>query len=267
MTNENDEQPLGPRAGEPTPGRRVSSGVGEPRQGTTTEPFVEHSDLPRMGEQDLAPRPIRGQVRLMDDSGATGVTGGRGEMSSAPNGLGPEPPTTGDHPPQEPVASRAAAGDSGGYMRLHLRVDDGAMSVVAAKYVPGPLAAPAPMQGGLAYEVSLGQEQLGAGDVPDPGVRRGLVSPDAPERGHHVVEVPSYEFTVRIPVERLSRVNLPDVQVTVYRLDASQVIHATNAQPLQAQTGHVVEEVARLNGIRMEELPTDARNNIEQALE
>lgn len=263
MTNGHEDQPLGPRAGEPSPGRRVGSGAEEPRQGTTSEPIIEHSDLPAMGE--VAPRPIRGRIRLMDEPVAAEVGGGRGEMPPVPATLAAEAPTEGDYPPQVPVPTRAA-GDSGGYMRFHLRVDDGAMSVVAAKWVPGPLAAAAPMHGGLAYEVSLGQDQLSAGDVPDPGVRRGFVPPDEPERGHQVIEVPSYEFTARVPAERLSRVNLPDVQVAVYRLDASQVVHATNVQPLQAQAGHVAEEVARLNGIRMEELPTDARNNIEQVL-
>jgi hypothetical protein len=268
VTNEHDEQPLGPRAGEPVPGRRVGSGAEEPRQDTATGPFVEHPDLPAMGERDLDPRPVRGEIRLMDESTATtsGSGRGRGEMPSAPNGRGSAPPATGDHPPQEPVQSRAANGDAGGYLRFHVRVDDGVMSIVAAKRVPGPLGPSAPMHGGLAYEVSLGPDQLSAGDVPDPGVRRGFVPPDEPNRGHHVVEVSSYEFAARVPADRLSRVNLPDVEVAVYRLDASQAVHATQDQPLRVREGQAAVEVARLNGIHVEQLPAEVRDSIEQAL-
>jgi hypothetical protein len=80
-----------------------------------------------------------------------------------------------------------------------------------------------------------------------------------------VVAVPSYEFTVRIPAERISVANLPDMQVSVYRMDASQVVQPTPQRPLRAYSGQVAEEVVSLNGIRPEDLPSQVRVDVERA--
>jgi hypothetical protein len=119
------------------------------------------------------------------------------------------------------------------------------------------------LHGALVYEVTVGSERLSGGTVPDPGVRRAF-APPAESRapgveGHHVVQVPGYDFTARVPTTRVSSANLPDVQVAVYRLEGGQVVQPSVDRPLPEQVGHLVEEVARLRGIRLAELPTAVR--------
>jgi hypothetical protein len=87
-----------------------------------------------------------------------------------------------------------------------------------------------------------------------------------PELGHFVEEVPSYEFTARVPVGKVTSANLPDLQVAVYRLDSTQIIHATPEQPLHQQAGRLAEEVATLRGIHRERLPHELRASIDRAL-
>ena len=268
MSNSQEENSFGPVAGEPLAGRRVGSGANGPRQGQTNEPVVEDPQLPLMDETETAQqRPVRGQIRLMDERSAPDPTeAGRGEMAAVPDEFGVTAPADGDYPPQEPARVTPAVAEPGGYLRLQMRVDDGEVSLVGVTRVDGPLSPPGPVHGGLAYEVSLGEQQLGAGDVPDPGVRRGFVPPDAPERGHSVVEVPSYEFTARVPLDRLSAFNLPDLQVAVYRLDSGQVVHPTANRPLRELVGRIAEEVAALRGIRTDRLPAEVRDGLERAL-
>jgi hypothetical protein len=267
MSNPHDEHRIGPRAGEPVLGRRVGSGEMGHRQGDTSEPIVEHPHLPRMDDKPRPQGRLPGQGRLMDEHTPARATGaGRGEMAAVPDNLDAPGPGDREYPPQRPAPEPGAAPEPGGYLRLQLRVDDGDLSLVSVNRVAGPLGPPEPVHGGLAYEVSLGRQHLGAGDVPDPGVRRGFAPPDAPERGHSVVNVPSFEFTARIPADRVSTVNLPDLQVAVYRLDSGQVIHPTTERPLREHVGQLAEEVATLRGIHTDRLPEHLRAGIERAL-
>jgi hypothetical protein len=261
MSSPQGEHAPGPHPAEPATGARG-------RQGDTDEAVVEHSNLPRMDKHKPEPRPVGGRIRMMDEHGqAEEPEQGRGEMPGVPRDLSPPPePEDRERPHQQPPPARAGAADGGGYLRLQLRVDKGEITVVGVARVAGPLGPPRPMHGGLAYEVSLGDQQIGAGDVPDPGVRRGLAPPDEPERGHLVVEVPSYEFTARVPVDRLSPVNLPDLQVSVYRLDSGEVLRPSPERPLREHAGHLAEEVAVMRGIRTERLPAEVRAGLERAL-
>jgi hypothetical protein len=255
--------------GDPVAGRRVGSDAVEPRQREDAEPVADQPDLPRMDEPETRRTPGVSQDRLMDEhTPPAAADAGRGEMAAIPAELGVTRPPDGEYPPQQPrPGAPAAPGEpGGGYLRLQLRVDDGEVSVIGASRVAGPLRMPGPLQGGLAYEVTIGPRQLGAGDVPDPGVRRGFVPPDQPERGHSVIPMPSYEFTARFPADEVSTVNLPDLQVTVYRLDPGQAVSLTADRPLREHVGRVAQEVATLRGIRTERLPQEVRASLERAL-
>jgi hypothetical protein len=241
--------------------RNGSDPAGEPRQREGADPIADNPSLPRMDDEAARQTPAGGP--LMDEHTAPASdAAGRDEMAPVPTELSAAPPPGGDYPPQQP---RPGAGrtNGDGYLRLLLRVDDGEVSVVGASRVPGPLRTSGPLQGGLAYEVSIGPEQLGAGEVPDPGVRRGFAPPDDPARGHSVVEVPSYEFTARFPAGGLSPGDLPDLQVTVYRLDGGQAVPLPT---LREQSGRATREVAALRGIRTEGLPQAVRVDLERAL-
>ena len=118
---------------------------------------------------------------------------------------------------QEPAREKEN-GDS--YIALRLQVENGEIRVVGANVVAGPLVVPDTVRGGLSYEVTLRKRRLGLGDIPDVGVMRGFPPPDEdPEvRGHSVVETSGYSFTARIPNTELSRQDLADLNITVYRL-------------------------------------------------
>jgi hypothetical protein len=268
MIDPQNEQGLVRRVSPPIAGRRIGSDASGPHQGESTDPIVEQPHLPRMAEAEPLQQLVGGVTRLMDDPAASGgIGGGRGQMSPVPAELRAALPTDGGYAPQQPVSAvPTAAAEGAGYLRLQLRVDNGEMSLVGVSRVSGPLSQPGPVHGGLAYEVSLGQRQLGAGDVPDPGVRRGLHPPDRPESGHAVVELPSYEFTARVPADQVSAVNLPDLHVAVYKLDSGQATRLTADRPLLAQVGRTAEEVASLRGVHVEQLPHDVRAGLERAL-
>jgi hypothetical protein len=239
-------------------------------QNADADPIVENPALPRMDvDAEVRPYPVGGEIRLMGDGSPGPTGGGRGFMDDVPADTTPQAPSAQGYPPQRPAGRAGAAARSdepGGYLRLMMRVENGAMSLVGVSRVPGPLSRPGPVQGGFAYEVSLGAQQIGAGDVPDPGYRRGLASPDRPDRGHAFVEAPGYEFTARVPVDQIRAESLPDVQITVYRLDSRQPTALHPSSPLRAQAGRVAEEVTTLRGIRMYELPQDVRVSLERAL-
>jgi hypothetical protein len=264
-----EEESLPPRSSAPMLGRRVGS-TDEPQlQSDEADPIIEHPHLPAMGEQESGQRLVRGQVVLMNEHTTPAPSGGRGEMASLTNSGArsahtPEPGQ--ELPPQQPAPSAARSTAGGGYLRLQLQVEDGDIALVGVSRVDGPLGPPEPVQGGLAYEVTLGERQLGAGAVPDPGVRRAFPPPDEPAKGHIVVAVPSFEFTARIPADQVSAVSLEDIQIGVYRMDSGQVVSTASEQPLHRQAGHLMEEVATLRGIHAEQLPHELRARLDDAV-
>ena len=177
-----------------------------------------------------------------------------------------ECPTPDQYPPQRPRSATSRADDLAAYLRLLLRVEN---ELCRWSTPAGCLARSiqsGPVQGGLAYAVSLGFEQLGAGSVPDPGVRRSVVAPDRPERGHAFFAAPSYEFTARVAIGQVSLDTVRDLDISVYRLDSTQPTPLRSDEPLRARVGRVAEEVTALRGIRLEQLPQAVRLRLEQAL-
>jgi len=248
--------------------QRVSTTEEPLLQDNVSEPVVELPHLPAMGEGNVAQSigPDRGEERLMTGESLPSRDG-RGVMSPVPSDAAAATGTyPGEERPQQVSPGRVADAEPGGYLRLRLRVAGGQASLVDVTRVEGPLSPPEPLYGGLAYEVTLGQQQLGAGAVPDPGVRRAFPPPDRPDLGHFVEEVPYYEFTARVPFGPVTTSNLQDLRVTVYRLDATQMIHTTPVRPLYQEAGRLVEEVAALRGVRPDQLPHELRTRIDRAL-
>jgi hypothetical protein len=263
------EEHVRPRRLKVTIGQNVGSAEEPLLQDDKAGPFIERPSLPAMGEGETEPRPTDQPPRLMAEKAVPQPgAAGRGEMAPVPDEgdrAGAGTADAGNDRPQqvrEPTPRAAAPG----YLRLRLRVDRGEMRLVGVSRVEGPLAPPEPVQGGLAYEVTIGQQQLGAGTVPDPGVQRAFQPLDAPEKGHFLVEVPSYEFTARVPADMVSIASLPDVHISVYRMDAGQVIQTAPDRPLRQQVGQYAEEVAALRGIDPEQLPHQVRTHLDRAL-
>lgn len=155
------------------------------------------------------------------------------------------------------------------YIRLQLHVENGEISVIGARSVPGPLISEERLQGEIVYEVSTGQKLLAAGSLPTLGEARGLPHPEGtPEQQmHHITELSSDEFTVRIPQEELSLELLPDLQITVYRAKAGAPDQFLTSQPLSFQFGERLREVARLQGIHLAGLPEGVQRELRQAFQ
>jgi hypothetical protein len=142
------------------------------------------------------------------------------------------------------------------YLRMRLHVENGEISIVEARKVEGPLTMPDKIDGDLAYEVTVGSNKITAGSIADVGVNRSFPNPQAVpgQEGHFFVELPSYEFNVRIPRESLSSSTLPKAEIAVYRVK-TPVSEPIGDKPLRSQFAGELREVARLKGIPVKKLP------------
>ncbi len=151
------------------------------------------------------------------------------------------------------------------YLRLRLRVENSEISIVEARKVEGPLTMPYKIDGNLAYEVTVGSNKIAAGSIADVGVNRSFPNPQAPpgQEGHFFVELPSYEFNVRIPRESLSPSTLPNAEIAVYRVK-TPVSQSIGDEPLRSQFADELREVARLKGIPVKKLPKSIQSEIKR---
>jgi hypothetical protein len=149
------------------------------------------------------------------------------------------------------------------YLRLRLHVENSELSVVEARKVDGPLIMPDTIDGNLAYEVTVGSNRIAAGSIADVGVNRSFPNPQGVpgQEGHFFVELPSYEFNVRIPRENLSPSTLPKAEVAIYRVK-SPVKQSIGDKPLRSQFSNELREVARLKGIPVKKLSKPSQSEI-----
>ncbi|HEU5002492.1 MAG TPA: hypothetical protein VFW71_06920 [Actinomycetota bacterium] len=250
---------------------RVASTVSTMVQKEGSAPIVENSGLPAMAARgaDLSAATVAAvgnpALRLVPLKNAMGslqlpTTGTL--MAAVPTGAAPDAAAGGGARGDQaarPVARAAAPGES--YVRMLISVSGSQVSVSHVAEVPGPLADPSPLHGGLAYEVTVGDRAIRVGSIPDPGVRRSFASEGAPEqfREHFFVETTDYEFTVRVPKQAIAAADLPSVHVAVLQLDPSQVIQPVGDKPLAAQFPNLVKELTRLPGIQAAALAEPVR--------
>jgi hypothetical protein len=145
-----------------------------------------------------------------------------------------------------------------GYVRLRVRVEeDGGTSIIDSHFVNSALLQPSTIHGNFAYEVTEGQKRLHLDSIPDLGVFRSFVNPDGPleERQHHMYELKTYEFDVRVPARELAAAALPKVAITLYRVKEARPILPAGIQPLHVQYQRELREVARLEGVPARILP------------
>src|SRR5260370_36576847 len=197
-------------------------------------PIVENAQLPRMGTQAMPPKLINGAVRHMT-VGAQPVQGSN-LMAPVPKdqtqqqGAGGKP----TYPAQERKTMEQPAPGQG-YIRLHVRVTNGQLSVIGAQAVAGPLVQNQSLHHDYAYEVTVGANRVAVESFPNPAERRSYPNPHGAQgqEGHHITHAASYDFTARIPRPPLSRAQLPQVQMALkqapanaqHRRSASTVAH------------------------------------------
>jgi hypothetical protein len=212
----------GPAKGESPPERR-----GRPtRKPTKAEVEPEATRRPR--------RP-RGEPDLPDQEPRRARRGGRGRGRS-----------------------RAAAGrPSEQYIRLRMRVRGDRLSVLDSHLVDGPLAQTTTFPEGNAYEVTLGDQLLHAGYLPDLGIQRSFVNPSGPpeQRGHHFQEREVYEFNARVPAEHVTPETIGEIRVRLHRVKEEARRDVLRDLPLQQQFEREVRPVAELVGLPESALP------------
>ena len=230
------------------------------------ETVVEVAGLPKMTTEAIEMAGKAAGEHMPEDPQL--VEGISDEMAPLP------PPAEGRElmdPPagEQQPGTRPVAGDEG-YVRIRLQVDGDRLVLVGARAVEGPLAQPASLHAGLAYEVRVRDRRVAVDTLPASGQWRSFPAPDAPVpemRAHHITEVPSYEVTVRVPRDRISVADLPNLRVDVFRTKEDPSGKPIGPAPVAAQFQRELRAVARLDGVQLEELPEELQNQLREALE
>jgi hypothetical protein len=87
-------------------------------------------------------------------------------------------------------------------------------------------------------------------------------------KGHHVVELPSYEVNVRVPRAAVKAAELPKLEVALFRIkeDLPEEAAAIAAEaPLADQFQKELREVARLKGIKPDKLAKPVADQLKKA--
>jgi hypothetical protein len=166
---------------------------------------------------------------------------------------------------QAPGRRASAAGK--GYVRLRVHVDEnGETSIVDSHFVAGDLVQPSALQGQFAYEVTEGQKRLHLDSIPDLGVFRSFVNPDGPpeERQHHMYELKTYDFDVRVRVDELAAAALSKVAIKLYRVKEAKTAMPAGSQTLDVQYQRELREIARVEGIPVKALPQAVQKLVEK---
>jgi hypothetical protein len=164
----------------------------------------------------------------------------------------------GEHPAQKPRSADSSGQPAEQYVRLRVQVRGDRLTVLDSHLVDGPLTAPTTLHGAAVYEVTVGDRLVHAAGIPDLGLeQRSFPNLEGPpdQRGHHLTERATSEFSVRIPAEELTAQTIGAVQVRLHRLVEPASGVRVGAQSLGAQLRERVEPVAELVGLPESVLP------------
>ena len=209
----------------------------------------ERPELPRMPEHvieesvtDMVPVPVEPEAAV-----------DLPEMTPRPDVTGkPQGDQVRGRATPPPVPDLPGAISSDGYLRLRVEVKSGRATVTTANVVDGPLVTAEAATGGYLWEVTVDGQILASDALGDLSTRRSFADPgagrDDPRRGHHVTELTAFEFTVRVPLERLPAEALGRAQIGLYRVkDASRPLPLRSARRSLAEDfARDVREVARV---------------------
>lgn len=229
-------------------------------------PVVFAPELPSMERVGEVRTVSRNTALPLMGTAATADTRGANLMTGVPARADPSPrPSPG---PQEPKEGQVRPAPSDGYVRLEFHVENGQLSVIGVKEVPGPLVIPSAVIHGLVYEVLIGDQQIALGSLPDVGLRRAFANRDVPgpEGKHHFVQVPDFDFFARIPKAQVSNETLARLTIVVHNVQQAPD-RLVPAIALQRQPGIETTEVARLSGLSLERLPAVVRPQFDKILQ
>jgi hypothetical protein len=183
---------------------------------------------------------------------------------AAPEKRSARPPAAEERFPDQ-TGLRTTPSPGEGYVRLRIHVDEvGEASVVASHFVRSTLVQPSMLQGNYAYEVTEGENRLHLDSIPDLGVFRSFVNPDGPleEHKHHMYELKSYDYDVRVPAEILVAAKLSNIVIKLYRVKVARATMPAGCLPLDVQYERELREVTRIEGIPVKILPDTVQKEI-----
>lgn len=157
-----------------------------------------------------------------------------------------------------------------GSLRLRLIVDGEHIRVLSAQEVDAPSTLPERVRGTHFLEVQVGNELLALDRLVDPGLAVGTPDPrdTSHSRGHRVVELASYELTVRVPLDALETVvsrslqGLPaeaqslsvPLEIAVYRATENLAIEPRRFDVLQATRSGQFVRTATTGQLNLDEV-------------
>lgn len=161
----------------------------------------------------------------------------------------------------------AVSDSSDGYVRLKIHMEEGKLSVIDAKEVPGPFIDTKAVSPGYNYEVLTDNQPITFGFLPDVGVRRSFANIDVAGREgrHHITTLSSFDFFVRVPKSQISKKTLPKMTITVQEVKQTPDTLLKEV-PLTKQTGLVSTEIGRLAGIKLDEVPKKVSSQLERIM-
>ena len=229
-------------------------------------PVIKNRKKRPMSGRKARPRRIAGKVERMPEGELVApAVGGMEVMPLTPAEalVTPIPPAE-----MQPLEAKPVAGTGEHYVRLRVRVEGDQMEVVGAKLVEGPLVRPERLHAGLVYEAAAGNKLVDVDALLDVGVQRSF--PPAPEgerMAHHIRELPSYEFAVRIPQQELSERALRKLRISVYRVKGRVPDERITGYALLEQFPAELRLVAELEGVRVDDLPDRVQAEIKKAVQ
>lgn len=170
-----------------------------------------------------------------------------------------------DMPEMEPPRGRRGPEGEGaepGYLVLRMRLYDGRLRVIAFQLMPGPLVADRALVGSHAYEVVISGRMVHVGSLPDLGIQRSFVNPQATEgveTGHHIAERKTVDFTVRVPAGEVTPETLAQVEVVLLRVKRGITVDRLDDESVSKRFERELRPVARLSGLPNEALPDAVR--------
>ncbi len=243
-----------------------------------SEPVVENPNLPVMDPVQELERAVpegrgdRMPAKPAPDKGSDGRMEPVGELLHLADAAGGHPGAwlssgPADHPDQERRPLKPETQATEGYVRLTVRAEAESLTVVGAGEVEGPLVTSDVIGAGLVYEVTADGKRIGIEWLPDAASSRSFVNIDRPEAalGHHFTTPESFQFTVRVPRAALHATDLAHLDVALHRLTEPPA-QPLGPEPLRAQLGESVSEVAALHGIALEGLEPPVRTELERIL-
>jgi hypothetical protein len=235
------------------------------KQDSNAAPVILAPHLPAMEAAGAVKTVLRNPLLPLMGSATALPTGGHGLMAAVPPQRPPSAPPSGK--PQEPKPGTQVQTPGEGYVRLEVHVENGKLSVAGVKQVAGPLTMPSAVIHGYAYEVLLNDQQVALGSLPDVGLRRAFANADVPgpQGKHYIIDVPTFDFSVRVPNGHFVTANLPQLQIVLHNVTEAPD-RLTTLAPLAKQPGVKTTEVGRLAGIKLQELTPALRTTFQHLL-